>query len=246
MSLLLKTVAILVGLTPAAVAYEYPLQFTAAAGARGLVVAGYQIAGTAVTGTCSYYTVSSGSGKGGGYRTTTTYHNQTCTWDLTGNLVSVVAGAPATPPFLYIDGTKTVYAFNGTSKAGSDSALAPNHGFVDTPSPHYTWAPFTAPTGPAAQNVALTLISDGDMPLDITAVSETTALARSQMVATTCVAVLAPGSSCLIAIHYDPSRLAYPTGLMYDTLTVTVDSNSTQTAEFSSRFTIYVRVGDND
>ncbi|TMQ21798.1 MAG: hypothetical protein E6K82_14655 [Candidatus Rokuibacteriota bacterium] len=65
---------------------EYSLQFTPASGARGLVVAGYALAadlvrGTIVVGNCSYYTVHSGSGRGGGYRTTTTYYNQTCTWD---------------------------------------------------------------------------------------------------------------------------------------------------------------------
>jgi hypothetical protein len=84
------------------------------------------------------------------------------------------------------------------------------------------------------------------LPLDITAASETTALARPHMVATNCVGVLAPGSSCSIAIYYDPTRLAYPTGLMYETLTVTVQSNAPQTAIFSSRFMIHVRVGDDD
>ena len=135
---------------------------------------------------------------------------------------------------------------NGSATAGVDSALLPNHGFVDTPSPHFTWGAFTPPTGPAAQTVTLTLKSDGDMPLDITAVTETTALARSQMTATDCVAALAPGAACSITIYYDPTRLAYPTGLQYDTLTVTVQSNSPQTQTFSSHFTIRVRVGDND
>ena len=229
-----------------AAAHEYALQFTPNPGYRGLVVAGYMFDGSTVVGNCSYYTVHSGSGRGGGYRTFTTYYNQTCTWDLTGNLLSVTPGAPATPPVLGTDGTRTIYASNGTSTAGSDSALFPNHGYVDTPNPHYTWGPFTPPTGPTAQTVTLTLASDGDLPLDITTVSETTALASSQMLATDCVAVLAPGSSCSIAIYYDPTRPASPTGLMYDTLTVTVESNSPQAATYSSRFTIRVRVGDDD
>jgi hypothetical protein len=182
-----------IGLSIPAFAHEYPLQFTPAAGARGLVVAGYQIVGNTVTGTCSYYTVTSGSGKGGGYHTVTTYHNQTCTWDLIGDLMSVVPGAPTAPPVLYTDGTKTVYASNDTSITGSDSALQPYHGYVDTPTAHYTFAPFTAPTGPSAQTITLTLMSDGDLMLDISAVTETTALARSQMVSTNCVAELPPG-----------------------------------------------------
>jgi hypothetical protein len=80
-------------LSISAFAHEYSLRFTPPAGARGLVVAGYQITNGTVTGTCSYYVTTSGSGRGGGYRTTTTYHNQTCTWDITGNLLGVVAGA---------------------------------------------------------------------------------------------------------------------------------------------------------
>jgi len=246
MNKLLQAIALLTLVSVSAFAHEYPLQFTAGAGARGLVVAGYQITASTVTGTCSYYTLTSGSGRGGGYRTIRKDYNQTCTWDLTGNLLSVTSGAPATPPVLYTDGTRTTYASDGSSTAGSDSALLPNHGYVDTPNPHYTWGPFTAPTGPAAQTVTLTLASDGDLPLDITSVTETTALARSQMLSTDCVAVLAPGSSCSIAIYHDPTQLAYPTGLMYDTLTVTLESNSPQAAIYSSRFTIQVRVGEND
>lgn len=242
----LKLTMALTLLASSAYAHEYPLQFTAAAGARGLVVAGYGISNATVTGTCSYYTVSSGSGKGGGYHTTTTYFNQTCTWDLTGNLLSVVRGAPATPAVLFVIGTRTAYGTDGSATTGTDSALLPNHGYVDTPSPHYTWGAFTAPTGPAIQTVTLTLTSDGDMPLDVTAVTETTSLARSHMTSTTCIGLLSAGSSCSISIYYDPSRLAYPTGLMYDTLTVTVESNSPQSATFSSHFTIRVRVGDND
>ena len=51
---------------PVAGAYNYPLQFSPNPGSRGLVVAGYQIVGSQVIGNCSYYTVSGGSGKGGG------------------------------------------------------------------------------------------------------------------------------------------------------------------------------------
>ena len=160
--------------------------------------------------------------------------------------MNVTAGESAAPSVLYIDGTKTIYAIDGASTTGVDGALLPDHGYINTPGPHYTWAPFTSPNGPAAQNVTLTLASDGDSPLDITAVTETTSLARSHMVLTNCVGILAVGSSCSITIYYDPTRLAYPTGLMYDTLTVAVQANAPQTTIFSSHFTIRVRVGDND
>jgi hypothetical protein len=53
-----------------AAAYEYPQQFTLASGYRALVVAGYQFSGNTVIGNCSYYTVHSGSGRGGGYHST--------------------------------------------------------------------------------------------------------------------------------------------------------------------------------
>lgn len=245
MSHLLRSTAALLVFAISLFAHEYPLQFTPGGGARGIAVAGYQITNTSVIGTCSYYVVTSGSGKGGGYHSTTTYYNQTCTWDLTGNLISVTAGAPAVPPVLYVSGTRTIYAINGAATAGSDSSLSPTQGYIDTPSPHYTWGPFIPPTGPAAQNVTLTLTSDGDMPLDVTSVSETTVLAHSRMLSTNCVTVLVPGASCSISIYYDPTRLAYPTGLMYDTLSVTVQANAPQTI-FSSHFTIRVRVGDND
>jgi len=248
MKKILNAIAVLIMLSVSAFAHEYPLQFTAPPGARGLVVAGYQITAGIVTGTCSYRVVTSGSGRGGGYHTTTTYHNQTCTWDLTGNLLGVTAAAPATPSVLSTDGTRTVYGSDGNSTAGWDSALLPNHGYVDTPSSHYTWGPFTPPTGPAAETVTLTLASDGDFnfPLNVTDLSETTNLAQSQMVATDCVGVVASGSSCSITIYYDPTRLAYPTGLMYDTLTVMVQSDSPQAAVYSWRFTIRVGVGEND
>ena len=105
----------------------------------GLVVAGYQFVGETVVGNCSYYTVTSGSGKGGGYHSTTTYYNQTCTWDLYGNLLTVAAGAPAVPTPPYVNGTQTVYAMNNNGgTTGSDSALA-GHGFVNTLGSHYTW-----------------------------------------------------------------------------------------------------------
>ena len=80
-SIILLTLASACLAAPAG-AYEYTLQYTPNAGARGLTVAGYGFSASGVTGNCSYYTVTSGSGRGGGYHTTTTYYNHTCTWDL--------------------------------------------------------------------------------------------------------------------------------------------------------------------
>ena len=58
---------------------------------------GYGFTAHGLVGTCSYYIQTSGSGRGGGYRNTKTYYNQTCTWDLYGNLLSVAQGAPTAP-----------------------------------------------------------------------------------------------------------------------------------------------------
>jgi hypothetical protein len=108
-------------------AYAYRLQFTPSSGYRGLVVAGYEFAGDTVVGNCSYYTVHSGSGRGGGYHSIKTYFNQTCTWDLYGNLLGTTPGAPAVPAPQYISGTQTVYAVNANGGyTGSDPALIPH------------------------------------------------------------------------------------------------------------------------
>jgi prolipoprotein diacylglyceryltransferase len=78
--------------------YEYKLQFTPQGGAYGLTVAGYAFYGGTVAGNCSYYTVTSGSGRGS--HGTTTHHYNTCSWDLFGNLISLtpVSSAPVPPP----------------------------------------------------------------------------------------------------------------------------------------------------
>src|ERR1700748_409764 len=115
---ILKHVALAVALIAAsgACAYEYRLQYTPNAGAQGLAVAGYAFNGETVVGNCSYYTESSGSGKGGGYHSYKTYYTQTCTWDMYGTLLTVATGAPTAPSPLYTEGTETVYAVD----AGGD------------------------------------------------------------------------------------------------------------------------------
>src|SRR4029077_17420829 len=156
---------------------EYPLQFAPAAGAGGLVVAGYQLVpdsrfGLIVVGNCSYYTQHSGSGRGGGYKTITTYYNQTCTWDPFGNLLTIAHGAPAVPTPIATIGTRTIYATNPTGAfTGSDTALT-NRGFVFTPGSHYTWLTSNAYTvlQQALYTLTVTLTSDGDMPLAVSSV----------------------------------------------------------------------------
>jgi uncharacterized repeat protein (TIGR03803 family) len=235
---------------------EYPLQFTPASGARGLVVAGYALAadptyGTVVIGNCSYYTVHSGSGRGGGYRTITTYFNQTCTWDSYGNLLSVTAGAPAAPPPLSTTGTQTIYASNPIGiYAGSDSAL-PGHGFVYAPGPHYAWLtpnPYTV-VPQALITVIATLTSNGDIPLSVSSVQAAAVAGQITVTSTTCSGEIPVGSTCSVTIAYDPTRLRSTTGLAYDTLSIHVNSDAGQTLDFVQRYTILLTPGnttDND
>lgn len=231
-----------------ATAHEYPLQYTANGGARGLVVAGYEFVGNTVVGNCSYYTVTSGSGKGGGYHSNTTYYNQTCTWDLYGNLLTVAAGAPAVPAPLYVNGTQTVYAMNSNGgTTGSDSALA-GHGFVNTLGSHYTWTTSNAymVLNTTPYTFTATLASDGDVPLNISAADVGALLGKTTLVSTTCIGTIAVGSTCSVTVTYDARKLKSPSGLAYDTLTLGVASDAGQASDFIQRYTVVVKVSDDD
>jgi hypothetical protein len=226
-------------------AYEYPLQFTPNPGYLDLVVAGYYYSGSTVVGNCSYYTQHGGSGKGGGYHVTTTYYNQTCTWDLYGNLLSVAQGEPAIPAPLYDNGSESVYAVTGNGEyTGTDTKL-PFGGFVFTQGSHYTWLTSNAymdlPQKP--YTFAATLVSDGDVPLNISkvAVSAVT-IHHPALNSTTCVGEIPVGSTCGITVTYNPWWLSSPTGLAYDTLTIAVTSDAGEAYNFVQRYTISVRV----
>ncbi len=227
-------------------AHEYALQFTPNSGYRGLVVAGYQISGSTVIGNCSYYTVHSGSGRGGGYHTTTTYYNQTCTWDLYGNLLSIAPGAPAVPAPLYTSGTQTVYALtpNGVY-TGTDTAL-PTHGFVNTPGSHYTWTTSNA-YGILQQmvyTITVTLVSNGDLPLNVSGAEASAIHSIATVQSTTCVGQIAIGSTCSVTVKFDPTKLRTASGLAYDTLTVGVISDAGQPSDFIQSYTIAVKLAD--
>ncbi len=244
----IKWLVLLCGMTfaHAAAAYEYPLQFPPPPGALGIGVAGYSFSGDTVVGNCSYHTTHSGSGRGGGYKSITTYYYQTCTWDLFGNLLSTVAGAPTAPAPLAVRGTKTIYAVNAADgRTGTDTKLSLG-GFVGTIGPHYTWHTSNAYLGlaQALYVFPLRLRSDGDTPLTITAVTPSSLIAKVSLRRTTCVGTIAPGKGCMIVVGYDPNALTSPTGLAYDTLTITVTSTAGQATDFVQRFTISVRIGD--
>ena len=219
-------------------AYEYALQFATNYGARGLVVAGYVFKGDTVVGNCSYYVTSGGSGRGGGYHSHTTYYDQTCTWDLYGNLLGTAQGRPVVPTTLSTGGGLTIYARNAQGDVtGSDSASF--IGFVNTPSAQYSW--ITQPNYvflPDQQplQITLTLQSRGDYPLIVGKIDPSALLAKALVKSTTCQAApVAQGASCIIVITYDPSGI--PGGddpyTAYDTMTVGIVSNSGQAPDFS-------------
>jgi hypothetical protein len=231
-------------------AFEYRLQFTPNYGARGLVVAGYGFSGSTVVGNCSYYTVTGGgSGRGGGYHSHTTYYNQTCTWDLYGNLRSIVAGAPVAPTPLSTTGGLTIYARDAQGDTtGFDTA----HGmaFVNTPSGQYTWLTQPSYVFLPSQNLTtltLTLQSVGDIPLVVSAIDPAVTLAKGSVKSATCRNVpLAVGGVCTIVLTYDPRGL--PGGdnpyTAYDTLTVGIVANSGQSPDFSEVIEVPVAPAD--
>jgi hypothetical protein len=230
-------------------AYEYTLQYTPNAGARGLTVAGYGFSASGVIGNCSYYTETSGSGRGGGYHNTKTYYNQTCGWDLYGNLLTIAQGAPTAPTPLSTAGGLIVYAQNAQGDTtGVDTAHA-NTGFVNTPSGQYAWT--TQPTYVSLPSqkpviIKLTLRSEGDLPLVVTKIDPIAQLAKASVRRNDCMmAPVKPGASCAILITYDPRGL--PPGddpyTAYDRLTVGIVSNSGQAPDFAESIEVPVAPG---
>jgi hypothetical protein len=199
-----------------------------------------------VLGNCSYHVVHAGSGRGG--RSSTTYYNQTCTWDLYGNLLTVVSGAPVVPAPLSVNGTQTVYAANAQGVfTGSDSALSPFHGFVFTPGSHFTWLtpnPYTV-LSQAVYTVTTTLKSDGDMPLSVSAVHASAVQGIVTVSGNTCTGQVQVGSTCAVTVTYDPTRLrSDETGLAYDTLDISVITDAGQArADWVQSYTIILKQG---
>lgn len=232
-------------------AYEYALQFTPNYGARGLTVAGYGFSGNMVVGNCSYYTVTGGgSGRGGGYHSHTTYYNQTCAWDLSGNLLSMTQGAPTVPTPLSAGGGLTVYARNAAGDVTGIDTAHGNTGFVNTPSAQYAFATasggsvFLSNQNPVA--VRLMLRNAGDLPLIVSGIDPVARLAKASVWSTNCQkAPVKPRATCAIVVKYDPRGL--PPGddpyTAYDSLTVGIVSNSGQAPDFSESIEVPVAAG---
>lgn len=232
-------------------AYEYPLQFAPTGNFKDLVVAGYAIVGKTVVGNCSYTRITSGSGRDP--RSTYTPIPQTCTWSLYGALLSVAPGAPAVPQPLAVQGTQTIYARKGIRIYTGTDAAYHEGGFVFTFGAHYDWLTSNAyqvlplqPLKPPLQpyTFTATLVSNGDIPLDISTLRAKPRLAavRVTITATTCTGAIAVGSTCDVGISYDDSRLTSTTGLAYDALTIHLGSNAGQVDDFVQGYTDEVRI----
>ena len=230
-------------------AYEYKLQFTPQGGARGLMVAGYEFSASDVVGNCSYYTVSSGSGRGS--HGTTTYHYNTCTWDLFGNLISLtpVSSPLKAPAPLSQTGTEIVYAASGASSTGLDTR---GFGFVNTPSAHYSWK---TPNGGyavipyAVYTITATLVSDGDLPLAFDGADAastisgyiTPAPGTASVSSTTCASSVPAGSTCSVTVSYDPTTIrctGSPYGFGYTRIDLSLITDAGANSDFTMGFTI--------
>jgi hypothetical protein len=248
---LFLVVVALAGFAEAARAYEYPLQFTPNSGYRSWIVAGYGFEGDEVVGNCSYRTAASGSGRGGGHVSRVQIHEQSCRWDLYGNLLRVTPGAPAVPTPLYTKGTKTVYAASAKGGyTGTDSKI-PGGGFVSTPGSHYSWltpnAHAVIPQNQSVYSTVITLQSDGDGPLDITALDATSLKGSAAIETTTCFGQIEPNTTCSITVKCDFTKLTSPSGLAYDTLRVAMKSDAGAGHDFIQNYTIDVpKEGDHD
>jgi hypothetical protein len=229
----------LLGISQLAFAYEYPLQFQPNPGYRGLVVAGYKFQGSNVVGNCSYFTVSGGSGKGGGGGRAKIYA-QTCTWDLHGNLLTITPGASKPPAPLYTKGTLVVFAVDPNGNYTGTDLHLPERGFVSSAGSHYTWL---TPSNNAVLHqfiytLTATLKSDGDVPVDISSVSVSALHGTAVLKQTDCNGQIAVGSKCSITLTYDPTQLTSATGLATDTLRIDLTSDAGEAHDFVQNFTI--------
>jgi len=249
-----KVLALLVlMLSGTAQAYEYTLQFAPPSGAKEVNVVGYAFtADGGVTGLIHYALTRCTSGRGA--HCTTTRYDYTATWDQFGHATGSVAGAPAAPTPLYVDGTQTVYADNGTNKTGSDSAIpGVAKGFVITPSSHYNWQTtsgqyFVIPD--ASFGFSAALVSNGDFDLNIVDVAVSAAPSGTLggvpdqgtvSISNGCGPVVAAGTSCAFGVTYDPTTIRCtpsPYGFIYTTVTLTLTTDAGQTFDFTQGYTV--------
>lgn len=283
---------LLLGLAGASRGYEYPLQYTAPAGYHLGPVIGLQInADGSVNG--SIYIYKQYCGRGGcGPVTSPTYLDGK--WDAQGNLLTTGPGQAPTQPILSTNGTKQIYAQVGSTTTGHDTS-GHGFGFVARPASHYTWNSYTyeyicgvyycldyvTVASGSSQVVSwappttflIQLVSDGDLPLNITSFSSQVSLqgygtvgvgkvtnvvgaavtnpGDGSIEAAPCGASVAPGQTCGLAVTFDPSGVTSPasTGYGYNMMTLAINSDAGNLPDWVGHFTIAgipVQVGGDD
>jgi hypothetical protein len=97
--------------------------------------------------------------------------------------------------------------------------------------------------------IAATLISDGDYSTNFNAVTVmpqiygtiTPMAGNASVTANTCVGAVMPGSTCTIAITYDPTAItctASPYGYAYTGIDLSLVTDAGSTTDFTQRFTV--------
>jgi hypothetical protein len=138
----------------------------------------------------------------------------------------------------------TVYAANKNGGfTGKDTKIQVG-GFVNTPGSHYSWlTPNTNTVIPQQQliySTVITLKSDGDVPLEITAIDASSLRGRAGVETTTCSGQIQPDATCSITLKFDYTKLNSPSGLVYDTLRIKLKSDAGVAHEFIHSYTIVV------
>jgi len=142
-----------------------------------------------------------------------------------------------------VDGSQVTFATNAAGDSTGADLASPEHGFVSTPGAHYTWAP---PQNPAVlrqgvYSLTATLKNDGDLPLDIWAVTPSAHLSKVTLNSETCTrAPIVVGDTCSITVTYDDTAVKSPIGLALDTLRVDLTSNAGAGPDFIEAFTLVV------
>jgi acid phosphatase family membrane protein YuiD len=133
-----------------------------------------------------------------------------------------------------------VYAVNPSGDSTGTDTKLPNRGFVDTPGSHYSWLTSNAymVLQQTLNTITAALVSDGDVPLSISAIEVSALQGKATVNTTTCTGKIPVGATCAVTVIYDPTKLRSPTGLAYDTLNIRVTSDAGQGHDFIQSYTI--------
>jgi hypothetical protein len=268
--LLAVAVLAMLGFACTSSAYEYHLNGKLSTG-KGATTVGEQFNADGTVSGQAYYYFQSCSGRTCGPKY---WYCGVATWDMQGNLLdsnltgdrthdqqfsngtvpcpingAVQYTANSTTP-LALTNNEQVYAANGPATTGRDVR---GFGYVDVPASHYTWqnsggylfVPYSQPT-----TFQVTLVSDGDLPLNISSTVANVASQGYYTVGTGTVTSVAgdclsnpvnPGSTCTLNVTFDPSTIkctGSPYHYAYNNLAFALVSDAGNLADWSVVFTV--------